>query len=125
MQEREQIIQAYVEAYNQFDVEGMLAHLDENVQFKNIANGEVNLHLEGKEAIRQQAEQSKGYFSERCQTITSFKHENDLCEIEVDYEAVLAMDLPMGLKKDDRIQLEGRSIFQFKNDKIIALTDIS
>ena len=51
----------------------MLAHLDENVQFENIANGEVNLHLEGKEAIRQQAEQSKGYFSERCQTITSLK----------------------------------------------------
>ncbi|WP_028525312.1 nuclear transport factor 2 family protein [Runella limosa] len=125
MQEREQMIQAYVEAYNRFDVEGMLVHLDENIQFENISNGEVTLSLIGKEAIRQQAEQSKGYFSERCQTITSFKHENNLCEIEVDYEAVLDIDLPMGLKKGDRIQLEGRSVFQFENDKIIALTDIS
>jgi len=125
MQEREQMIQAYVEAYNRFDVEGMLVHLDENIQFENISNGEVTLSLIGKEAIRQQAEQSKGYFSERCQTITSFKHENNLCEIEVDYEAVLDIDLPMGLKKGDRIQLDGRSVFQFENDKIIALTDIS
>ncbi|MCA0232076.1 MAG: nuclear transport factor 2 family protein [Bacteroidetes bacterium] len=125
MQEREQMIQAYVEAYNRFDVEGMLVHLDENIQFENISNGEVTLSLIGKEAIRQQAEQSKGYFSERCQTITSFKHENNLCEIEVDYEAVLDIDLPMGLKKGDRIQLDGRSVFQFENNKIIALTDIS
>ena len=125
MQEREQMIQAYVEAYNRFDAEGMLVHLDENIQFENISNGEVTLSLIGKEAIRQQAEQSKGYFSERCQTITSFKHENNLCEIEVDYEAVLDIDLPMGLKKGDRIQLDGRSVFQFENDKIIALTDIS
>ena len=125
MQEREQMIQAYIEAYNRFDVEGMLVHLDENIQFENISNGEVTLSLIGKEAIRQQAEQSKGYFSERCQTITSFKHENNLCEIEVDYEAVLDIDLPMGLKKGDRIQLDGRSVFQFENDKIIALTDIS
>lgn len=125
MQEREQMIQAYIEAYNRFDVEGMLVHLDENIQFENISNGEVTLSLTGKEAIRQQAEQSKGYFSERCQTITSFKHENNLCEIEVDYEAVLDIDLPMGLKKGDRIQLDGRSVFQFENDKIIALTDIS
>lgn len=29
----------------------------------------------------------------------------------------------MGLKKGDRVQLEGRSIFQFENNKIIALSD--
>ena len=125
MHSKEQIILNYITAYNNFDVDAMLKDFDENILFENISNGEVNMRLEGIEAFRQQAEQAKNFFSHRKQTVTSFNHSNDETEIHIDYNAILAMDFPNGMKKGDELQLKGRSIFKFKDDKIIALTDIS
>jgi hypothetical protein len=81
--------------------------------------------LSGLPAFKEQAETAMSYFSKRTQTITSFAHQNDETIIQVDYDAVLAMDFPNGLKKGDRLTLQGTSVFRFSGDKIIKLTDIS
>ncbi|GAB3501556.1 nuclear transport factor 2-like protein [Emticicia fontis] len=125
MEQREQIIQHYIESYNNFDIEGMLKDLDENVQFENISNGEVNLSTKGLAAPKEQAEKAKAFFSSRKQTIKSFQHTDNKAEIEIDYHAVLAIDFPNGLKKGDELNLKGKSIFVFDGSKIIAITDIS
>lgn len=125
MQSRETIINNYIFAYNQFDVPGMLADLADDIVFENFQNGETTLLLNGMEAFRVQAEQALAYFTERRQTITAIRHEGDRTEVDISYHAVLAMDFPNGLQKGQAIQLAGKSIFVFKDNKIIRLTDIS
>ena len=124
MSRKEHIIRSYINAYNQFDIPGMVANLHDNIVFKNIQDGETNLLLQGKKEFRQQAELTKTYFKERQQNITSVKHSEDQTEIEIDYYAVLAADMPNGLKKGNELKLTSKSIFKFSDDRIIELTDI-
>ena len=123
--DREKIINNYISAYNNFDIEKMLTDLDENIKFENISNDIINMTLTNLAAFREQAEQSKNIFTTRSQTITSWKHEANQTEIEITYNAVLAIDLPNGLKKGEVLNLSGKSIFTFLNDKIIELKDYS
>lgn len=123
---KEKIIRDYVKAYNDKDVEGMIKDLSDDILFENISDGEVNLRLEGKENFKKHALAALSYFTTRNQTIGDFKHSENTTEIEVDYKAVAAIDFPNGLKKGQKIQLKGKSIFEFsENSKIIKLTDIS
>ena len=123
--EKEKIIKDYIKAYNNFDIEKMLTHLDKQIRFENISNGVTNMTLTDLNSFRTQAEQTKDLFTTRMQTIKSWTHQDNLIEIEIDYDAVLAKDLPNGLKKGDNLNLQGKSIFKFSGDKIIELTDIS
>lgn len=125
MTDREEIIQNYIDGYNQFDVDRMVRDFDHDIVFENIQSGEVTMSLSGLPSLRAQAEQAKAYFSTRRQTIRSFKHFNDHTEIEIEYHAILAMDFPNGLKKGQPLDLVGESIFHFSGGKIIKLTDIS
>jgi ketosteroid isomerase-like protein len=122
---REQIIKDYIAAYNRFDVAGMLAHLAEDILFENIQNGECTLSIQGKEAFEKQAEMAKTYFSERKQSLTAFKHSANETEVEIDYVGILAMDFPKGLKKGDKLEMKGKSVFEFSNDKIRVIRDMS
>jgi hypothetical protein len=125
MQLREQIINQYINAYNNFDIDGMITDMTPTMKFVNVSNGEVNMTLNGLPAFIEQAEHAKGLFTSRKQTIKSFKHAADQTEIDIAYNAVLAIDLPNGMKKGDGLNLTGKSIFKFLGDKIIELTDIS
>ena len=120
-----EIIQDYVKAYNNFDVQGMIKNLHEDVIFKNISNNEVNLITNGKLAFEEQALQAKQYFKTRQQSITNIVFTNEIAEISIEYKGIIAFDLPNGLKENDKIELQGKSIFRFTDDKIIEITDIS
>jgi hypothetical protein len=125
MKKQEQIIRDYVDAYNNFDIEGMLKDIDPAILFKNISGGKTDMTLNGIAELKQQALQAKNLFSSRKQTITSIKHSNNETVIEIDYHAVLAIDLPNGLKKGSELNLKGKSEFKLAADKIIEITDIS
>jgi NADPH-dependent ferric siderophore reductase len=125
MKLREQIINHYINAYNNFDVDEMVANMDPSIKFENMSNGEVNMTLNGLPAFIEQAEQAKTMFISRQQTIKSFKQTANQTEIDIVYHAVLAIDLPNGMKKGDELNLTGKSIFKFLGDKINELTDIS
>ncbi|RED75305.1 nuclear transport factor 2 family protein [Cohnella phaseoli] len=120
-----EIIDSYIEAYNSFDIEGMLALLHEEVLFRNYSNGEVSTETKGIHEFKELAENSAQIFSSRCQTITSYSQIDGKVEIQIDYEAVLAADLPNGLKQGDRIQLKGKSIFEIREGKITLIEDYS
>jgi hypothetical protein len=119
------IVKEYIDAYNNFDIGKMLLNMHENVKFSNISNGDVNLTTNGIYELKNQAEQAKQYFKERKQTITDIRIIDDTVEIDIDYAGILAVDLPNGLKAEERIDLKGKSIFRFKDNKIIELQDIS
>ena len=125
MEQKQQLINNYIKAYNNFDIEGMLNGLAADVKFENVSNGEVNLSLTGIEAFKEQAQQAAGIFSSRTQTVTAYNHIDDVTEADIDYHAILAIDLPNGLKKGDALNLTGKSVFRFSGDKIVAITDIS
>lgn len=44
---RHNIIQNYIDGYNEFDVKKMTRDFDNNIIFKNIQNDEVNMTLNG------------------------------------------------------------------------------
>ena len=119
------LVEAYIEAYNRFDVGGMLAGLHEDVVFRNIANGEVNLTTISKESFRQQAERATQYFSQRQQRVTNWQVDGGRVEVAIDYTAVAAIEFPNGLKPGDALHLQGKSVFQIENGQIISIEDIS
>ena len=125
MIDREKIIKNYIDGYNQFDIDKMIADMESNIVFENIQNGNTNMLLNGLVAFRQQAVDAKTYFINRTQSVKSYMHIENRTEIEIEYCAVLAIDLPNGLKKGQELNLKGKSVFEFLNDKIIKLTDIS
>ncbi|QNH62661.1 nuclear transport factor 2 family protein [Hymenobacter sediminicola] len=115
----------YIEAYNRFDVAGMLAPLHDEVIFRNVTGGEVSLTIHGKAEFQVQAEQARQYFSQREQRVTNWQITDNHVEVLIDYSAVAAIDLPNGLKAGDTLQLQGKSVFLFSAGKISAIDDIS
>ena len=122
-EKQKQIIENYVKSYNESDIEGMIKDLDKNVVFENISNGEVDLRTVGLIEFKKQAESAKQYFKKRKQTVESWNFNDSKVLIEIDYKAVLAIDLPNGLKAGDTLELKGKSIFEFKDEKIQSITD--
>ncbi|MNT67830.1 hypothetical protein D3C72_2060010 [compost metagenome] len=64
-------------------------------------------------------------FSSRCQTVTDYIVIDDKAEAQIEYEGILAVDLPNGLKAGDKIQLKGKSVFQIKENKLSLIEDYS
>ena len=119
------VVTNYIEAYNCFDVEAMLAHLHPEIEFENISDGAVTLSLKGMEDFKKQAQEATRYFAQRKQTVTGLTIQNERAEAIIAYEAILAIDLPNGLKAGDKLELKGRSVFTFQNDQIIRIQDFS
>jgi len=125
MKDRESMILEYLKGYNQFDVDKMVADFDREFVFENITGGVTTHKLQGVESFKDQAAQAAAYFSERIQTAKSFVHHADKTEVEIDYYAVLALDFPTGEKAGEEMNMGGKSIFRFADDKIIGITDVS
>jgi len=120
-----QLIERYIEAYNTFDIETMISTLHPDIVFQNISNGEINAETHGIEAFRTLAEQSKTLFTSRKQTITHIETNESQTHIDVTFEAILAIDLPNGLKAGELLQLQGSSEFTFRDGKIVSIMDIA
>ena len=122
---QQQIVEHYVNSYNSFDVAGMLKNLDQEIIFENMSNGVVDLRTDGIEDFRIQAEAATQYFKKRTQKIVSWTYSDTTVTIMIDYKAILNMDLPSGMKKGDTLEMKGQSQFEFKNDRIVKILDVS
>lgn len=120
-----QIINYYVEAYNSFDVEGIVKLLHKEIIFRNFSNGEVDTETKGIQEFKELAENSSKIFASRRQTIIGYSAVDDKVEVHIKYEGILAVDLPNGLKAGDKLQLKGKSVFQIKAGKILLIEDYS
>jgi hypothetical protein len=124
-QSKEEIIKNFIKAYNAFNIDSMLSFLHPEVQFKNISNGEVNIQTIGKDEFKTLAIQSATIFKEREQKIISYNETNDKINIKVQYQAVLAVDLPNGLKNGEVLNIQGKSEYIFKDKLIYSIVDES
>ena len=119
------IVDQYFKAYNEFDLDGMIKNIHDDMKFKNTVNGEINFELKGKSAFKNQIEQAFALFKNREMKIVEQKFENDMVENRVEFKGVLAVDISDELKKYDLIKNKSKSIFKFKNGKIISIEDIN
>jgi ketosteroid isomerase-like protein len=119
------LVDKYIEAYNGFDVPGMLACLHPDVQFEHSTNGDVTVRLDGKAAFEAQATRAAAWFTERTQHVTAFRWQDEQAEAAIDYFAITATDLPNGIKAGTTLQFSGRSVFTFRDGLIAFIQDFS
>lgn len=122
----EQVIKDYIEAYNNFDAEGMAKNMTDDIQFENRNGEEITMELSSKEDFILQAKEAAIIFCERHQAIINITYNDNQAEVEISYRGTIASDIMNTLKKGDTIELVGKSIFTFnKEGKIISLHDCS
>jgi len=123
--EMKKVVDSYVEAYNNFDIEGMKKDLSENVVFKNTENGIITLTTNGLKEYEEVANSSKDFFSSRKQSILEYDFGETFAIIYFNFKAILAVDFNDKLKKGDEFSVGGKSIFNFDNNRITVLEDYS
>ena len=122
---QEQVIQKYIDAYNAFDVDGMLKLLSPDVRFENWSGVQLTAEASGIDEFRQLAEQAKTIFSEREQRITAIKQGADYVTVVIAYRGQLAVDIPDGPRAGTVLDLNGESEFAFDGDLISRIVDRS
>lgn len=126
----ENLIRQYIAAYNRMDVPGMMALLHDVIVFENVSSTNGIMVTSGKAAFGTLARQSLSMFRSRCQTIRSLTLGDRTAAVEIEYEAVLNIDLPDGrnaepLKAGQTMQLRGVTVFAFSDGKIVRISDYS
>jgi ketosteroid isomerase-like protein len=124
-EEIKQTIDRYIDAYNRFDIDAMMQVLASDVRFENVSGGEVNAKTSGKAEFEALARQSAQLFTCRKQKVTTIKIEDDKAFVEIEFEGILAQDLPNGLKAGEKIALRATSEFAFVNGLVSSLIDKS
>ena len=120
-----QIIDEYIKAYNEFNVEEMLRNVHADVELKSTTNGEVNVQLKGISTLKNQAEQSLSLFKKREMKIIEQVIKGDTVKNKISFKGVIGVDFPDGsVKSGELVKLEGESIFQFEKGKIILIEDV-
>jgi hypothetical protein len=119
------LVERYIGAYNAIDVEGMMRTVHPRIEFRNVAGGEVSATVHGVAEFRALAEQTAELFTERRQTIVGFSSNGGRAVVDVTWEAVLARDIPDIGSEGDRLELRGRSEFEFCDGLIVHLVDES
>ena len=123
--DKQKVVENFIDAYNRSDISGMLKDLHQNIIFENISNGQVDLRTSGIEEFKKQAETSKTYFRERHMKILNMTFGSDSVEANIDYTGVLAKDLSDELRSGDTLRIKGRSVYKFMGKKIISIRDFS
>jgi hypothetical protein len=119
------MVKKFIAAYNSLNAEGMITYLHPEIEFKNISSGVVNAHTKGIEEFRELANKSIQIFKERKQKIISYTESDDTVDVEINYQGILAVDLPNGLKAGETLTINGKSKYVFKDNLITLLVDES
>jgi ketosteroid isomerase-like protein len=119
------VVQAYIDAYNHMDVEGMLSCLHPDVHFQNLSQGAVTAETFDRAAFAELARFAVTAFSTRHQSVLHCTCVGDRTMLEIDYRATVAADLPNGWKVGQELRFAGASYFECAQGKIVRLVDQS
>ena len=125
IEEHRRLVERFLDAYNAFDVEGMLALLHPDGEFRNGSGGAVPASARAIEDFRARPARAATLFASRRQTPTAWAADGDDVRVEIDYEGVLAADLGPELRAGDVLRLAGRSTFGYRDGRIARLVDES
>ncbi len=119
------LIERFLDAYNRFDIEGMIEVLHPDIEFRNITGGNVDATASGLKEFRALAEQSAKLFESRKQAVITLDPSSEGVSVEIEFTGVLAMDIPNGPKAGETLELQGHSEYVFREEKIYQLTAYS
>ncbi|MBC8753290.1 nuclear transport factor 2 family protein [Kordia sp. YSTF-M3] len=125
MKQKIEIIHAYINAYNAFDISGMLKDLHADIVFENYASETLTLATQGIEEFEAQAKKAALLFESRMQRIVDISKNEKEVVVAINYQGIVAVDLSEEIKKGAEITLNGKSVFSFKDQKISKIIDIS
>lgn len=118
-------IRAYINAYNEKDVEGMIACLADEISFRNFSGKELTAEAGDKRSFEEMARFAATAFATRRQIVTNWITVADTTAVEIDYAAVVAIDLPNGWKAGQALSFSGTSLFRVRDGKITNIVDQS
>lgn len=121
--DKKKLIDRYLQAYNAFDIEGMLAVLAPTVTFENYSGGQLTASASGVDEFRRLAEHSKTMFAEREQRVTGLDHAEECVVADIAYRGRLCMDIPNGPAAGSVLELNGQTEFTFDGDRISKIVD--
>ena len=70
------------------------------------------------------AMESKKLFYARRQEAGRFEFANDRVIVDIMFDGVLAVDIPGLAQSGERLEITGRSEFEFRDGKIVRVTDV-
>lgn len=121
------LIVRYLQAYNCFDLDGMVSTLSDNIEFENVRKGKSESKSVGLAAFSELTSKAALVFSQRKQTILALEEKEQTVCIDVAYEATLPADLCMNdetHKTGDTLKLNSRCEFSFEDGRICRIRDI-
>lgn len=121
----EDIINRYIQSYNDRDIEGMLDCVTEDVVFENISNASQSMRLEGREQMGEVAHLSGNAFSYRRQRMINLIIGEGKAAAEIEFEGKAAVDLPNGVKAGETVKIRGASFFEFRGRLLSRIADYS
>lgn len=119
------LVDRYLDAYNHFDIEAMLALLSPDIRFENYSNGQLTASADGIAQFRALAEHSRTLFSERGQQILSLELGEDSGLARIAFRGRLAVDIDGGPKAGTVLELIGTTGFSFRDGRITRIVDRS
>ncbi|MET0255610.1 MAG: nuclear transport factor 2 family protein [Luteibacter sp.] len=117
------LIAAYIDAYNRFDVEGMLVTLTDDVRFEHRAAGELAVATDGKADFEKLARVGAALFASREQRLVDLRDEGDTVVATIDFHGEIAEDIPEGPGAGTIIEMRGTSEFSFVDNRIAKVVD--
>ena len=121
----EDIINRYIQSYNDRDIEGMLDCVTEDVIFENISNASQSMRLEGREQVGEVARLSGNAFSYRRQRMINLIIGEGKASAEIEFEGKAAVDLPNGVRAGETVKIRGASFFEFRGRLLSRIADYS
>lgn len=121
----EDIINRYIQSYNDRDIEGMLDCVTEDVVFENISNASQSMRLEGRDQMGEVARLSGNAFSYRRQRMINLIIGEGKASAEIEFEGKAAVDLPNGVRAGETVKIRGASFFEFRGRLLSRIADYS
>lgn len=115
---QQELIVDYINAYNRFDIPGMLACLSPDVRFEHYERHALQLCVNGKHEFEQVARLSLSLFSSREQRILALQSLENEVRVELSFTAQLAQQ-----PEAAPLKLQGSSEFRFKEGLISEIRD--
>lgn len=119
------LVERYLDAYNRFDIEAMLALFAPGIRFENYSNDQLTASADGIAEFRALAEHSRTLFSERDQQILSLELGDDSGQARIAFRGRLAVDIDGGPKAGTVLELTGTTEFSFHDGRITRIVDRS
>ncbi|QDE38346.1 nuclear transport factor 2 family protein [Luteibacter pinisoli] len=120
---RRQLIEIYLDAYNRFDIEHMLAALTDDVRFEHHQGGELSVATDGKADLEKLARVGAQLFAAREQSIVNIEERDGDVVATIHFRGEIAEDIPDGPRAGTIIEMDGTSEFGFVGNKISKVID--